>query len=111
MIDGHMLRAAATPKAVGLTFDQTLTVPHTCKHLRLSKSNKLKTKNNTVKSLAGSNRGKDKETIVTAYKTIDRTVPNYATPIWSPQLTNIHWNSLQTCQNSAIRIATGGDMM
>ena len=32
---------------------------------------------------------------------------NYACPIWTPNLSDTNWNDIQTCQNSALRIATG----
>ena len=61
-----------------------------------------------MKALAGSCMwGKAKETLVNTYKTIGRSVLNYAAPIWSPSLSRSNWKSLQACQNNAIRIATG----
>lgn len=38
---------------------------------------------------------------------IQRSILNYAVPIWTPQLSTTNWNILQTTQNAALRVATG----
>ena len=51
--------------------------------------------------------GKQKETIVTTYKTITRPVIEHASTIWSSTASKTNINKLQTVQNTALRIATG----
>lgn len=55
--------------------------------------------------------GKDKNTIVTAYKAIGKPILNYAAPVWTAQVSQTNWNILQVTQNAALRIATGCHLM
>ncbi|KAI5754577.1 hypothetical protein M8J77_009666 [Diaphorina citri] len=80
------------------------------KHAEIT-TNKIKNRNNMLKTLAGSNWGKEKETMVTTFKSIVRPILNYAAPIWTPQLSQTNWSKLQRCQNSSLRIATGCHLM
>ncbi|KAI8126624.1 hypothetical protein CVS40_3402 [Lucilia cuprina] len=56
-------------------------------------SHKLGSRNKVLKALAGSTWGMDKETLLATYKTIGRSVVNYAAPVWSPSQNDTH------CQN------------
>ena len=49
--------------------------------------------------------------MLTAYKAICRPILNYAAPVWTPALSDTQWKELQTCQNSALRTATGCHLM
>ena len=49
----------------------------------------------------------DKETIVTIYKAIARSLLNYAATTWTSFLSDTQWRELKTSQNNALRIATG----
>ena len=51
--------------------------------------------------------GQDKETIIITYKSIVRSVLEYATQVWSPTLSDSNWEKLQVIQKKALRIATG----
>ena len=51
--------------------------------------------------------GQDKETIIITYKSIVRSVLEYATQVWSPTLSDSNWEKLQVIQKKAFRIATG----
>lgn len=106
-IDNERIPTTSHPKILGVTFDQLLTFNAHSKQIR----SRLKTRNNALKCIAGSTWGKQKETIVTAYKTICRPLINYAAPVWTPQLNDIHWKNLQTSQNAALRTATGCHLM
>lgn len=91
------------PVFLGITFDNLFTFRHHAKSLRT----KLLKKNNILKALTGTSWGKEKEVISTTYKAISQSLINYACPIWTPNLSKTNWDSLQTCQNSALKIATG----
>ena len=106
-INGHLLPNVSNPKLLGITFDQMLTFNAHANAIRT----KMKTRNNALKAIAGSDWGKDKETIITTYKAIGRPILNYAAPIWSPQISQTHWTNLQATQNAALRIATGCHLM
>lgn len=106
-VDGQTLPTVSHPKILGITFDQLLMYN---KHAYTIKT-RLKTRNNVMKRIAGSTWGKQKETLITTYKAISRPLINYGAPIWTPQLSDTHWQSLQTSQNAALRTATGCHLM
>ncbi len=51
--------------------------------------------------------GKQKETLLSTYKTIIRPVIEYANTIWSPIISDTNLQKLQTIQNTALRVITG----
>lgn len=92
-----------TPKLLGVTFD---TMYSFSKHVQ-TVVDKTKTKINLIKSLAGSTWGQDKETLSMTYKSICRSIIEYAAPIWSPIISDTSWRKLQSLQNQALRLITG----
>lgn len=102
-INNTSLPTIKNPKILGVTLDSMLTFNT---HAKIT-ANKVKNRNNAIKVLGGTSWGKDKETIITAYKTLSRSIINYAAPIWSPHLSDTHWKTLQATQNAALRTATG----
>ncbi|KAI5752156.1 hypothetical protein M8J77_014356 [Diaphorina citri] len=68
---------------------------------------RVRSRNNFLKSLAGNTWGKNKETILTTYKTIGRPILNHASPIWTPQLSDSQLKHPQIAQNASLRVATG----
>lgn len=96
-INGSQLPTVCNPKILGLTFDPLLTFNS---YVNITRNNKLKSRNNALKSLAGSDWGKDKETMLTAYKSICKPIMNYASPVWSQQLSTTNWSSLQSTQST-----------
>ncbi|XP_059219026.1 uncharacterized protein LOC106085920 [Stomoxys calcitrans] len=103
MVDGEMIPTIKCPKILGVTFDSSYTFsPHAT-----AICNKVKSRNKVLKSLAGSTWGADKETLLTTYKAIGRSVVSYAAPVWSCQRCDTQWNNIQICQNAALRTATG----
>jgi len=73
-------------------------------HTKLTAS-KASKKINILKSLAGSTWGQSKETLILHYKSICRSVLEYAASVWAPAISDSRWSDLQTVQNSALRIA------
>ena len=49
----------------------------------------------------------DKETLTLTYKAIGRSLINYCAPIYTPYITDTHWQRLQRTQNTALRLITG----
>ena len=92
-----------TPRLLGVTFDTMYTFSHHVKNI----TDSAKTKINLMKSLAGSTWGQDVETLALTYKSICRSVLEYAAPIWSPIISDTSWLKLQTTQNQALRVVTG----
>ena len=102
-INGDKIPTVKKPKILGVTLDTTFSFKHHADNLK----QKMSTKNNILKALAGSTWGQEKETILTSYKAIGLSNANYCASIWTPNLKQTNWNNLQTAQNSALRIATG----
>ena len=54
--------------------------------------------NNILKAFLGTSLGKEKETLLTTFKAVGRSIFNYRAPIWSPTLSDSNWKTLQTAQ-------------
>ena len=67
---------------------------------------RLQQRKNVLKALARTTWGFDKETLLTTYKAIDRSILNYCCLVWTSSLIDTNWSRLQRVQNSALRIAT-----
>lgn len=102
-INGSAVPTTQNPKILGVTFDPMLTFEE---HTTIIKD-RVNKRNNILKALAGTTWGKDKETLLTTYQAIGRSVVNYCAPIFTPMLSNTNWKKLQTCQNMALKVATG----
>ena len=64
-------------------------------------------RNNLLIALAGSTWGCDKETLLTIYQTIGRSILSYCCPVRMPSPRDTNWSRLQLAQNYALRISTG----
>ena len=91
------------PKVLGLTFDPKLNF---AKHIEITKDKASKTIN-LLKSLSATSWGKQKETLLTTYKTLTRPVIEYANTVWSPIASDTNIGKLQIVQNNALRTVTG----
>jgi hypothetical protein len=91
------------PKILGLTFDPKLNFQE---HIKITKEKANKTIN-MMKALTSTKWGKQKETLLTTYKTITRPIIEYANTIWAPIAKDTNVDTLQTVQNASLRIATG----
>ena len=60
-----------------------------------------------LKALAGSTGGCDKETLLTTYQAIGRSILSYCCPVWTTSYKDTNWSRLQRAQNSALIITTG----
>ena len=76
---------------LGVTFDSKFTYwAHAIAICDKMRSRKV------LKYLAGSTWGTDKETLLTTYKAIGRSVANYAAPVWSLNMSNTQWGNIQS---------------
>ena len=91
------------PKVLGVTLDTHLTFTQHCNNIAV----KLQQRNNVLKSLAGSTWGCDKETLLTTYQAIGRSIISYCCPVWTPSPKDSNWKRLQRAQYSALRNTTG----
>ena len=102
-INNEVVPTVKQPKFLGITFDNTMSFSYHTSNLK----SRLQGKNNVLKALTGTTWGKDKEVLTTTYKAIGQSLINYGCPVWTPNLHDSHWKTLQTCQNSALKIITG----
>ena len=102
-IEGKQVPTVKNPKILGVTYDNLMKFG---KHTKIMKE-KVQKKNNVLKCLAGTTWGKSKEILTTTYKSIGRSILNYAAPAWSVALSDTNWKHLETAQNSALRTITG----
>ena len=91
------------PKVLGVTLDTHLIFTQHCNDIAVI----VLQRNNVLKALAGSTWGCEKETLLTTYQEIGRSIFSYCCLVWSPSLQDTYWSRLQRTQNSAQRIATG----
>ena len=91
------------PKVVGVTLDTHLTFTQHCNNIAV----KVQQRNNVLKSLAGSTWGCDKETLLTTYQAIGRSIFSYCCSVWTPSHKDTDWCRLQRAQIYALRISTG----
>ena len=91
------------PKLLGVTLDTHLTFAQHCNNIAV----KVQQRNNVMKALAGCTWGCDKETFLTTYQAIGRSILSYCCHMWTPSLKDTYWSRLHRAQNSALRIATG----
>ena len=102
-INGVVIPTSKKTKVLGVIFDNMFTFAAHAESTR----DKVKKRNNVLKSLAGTSWGMDKECLLLTYKAISRAIINYAAPIWTPGISDTWWKMLQVAQNDALRTATG----
>ena len=102
-IGGERVPTVTKPKFLGITFDSMMSFRHHAANLKT----KIQSKTNVLKALSGTTWGKDKETLLTTYKSIGKSQLNYACPVWTPNLCQTAWEGLQIAQNTALRTALG----
>jgi hypothetical protein len=103
LINGNLVPLVKTPKILGVTFDTKITFSSHASNI----ATKIHRRNNILRSLTGTSWGQSKETILSTFKTIGRSIANYAAPVWCPHLSDTNFKKIQTSQNSALRTATG----
>ena len=91
------------PKVLGVTLDTHHTFTQHCNNIAV----KVQQRNNVLKALADSIWGCEKETLLTKYQAIGRSILSYCSPDWTPSRKDINWYRFQRAQNFALRISTG----
>ena len=74
-------------------------------------ANRVSKINNVLKVLAGTNREQQKETLLLTYKTLGRSIANYAAPVWRTNASDTILGNIQRTQNEALGIITGSHKM
>ena len=94
----QVLTIEKKPKVLGVMLDTHLTFTQYCNSIAV----RVLQRNNVLKALVGSTCGSDKETFLTTYQGIVRTILSYCCPVWTPSHKDTNWSRLQRAQNSAL---------
>ena len=110
LIEDSQLPLAQCPKILGVYLDTSLSFLDTS--LSFNKhsgyvAERVSSRNNVLKTLAGTSWEQQKETLLMTYKAVGRSIINYAAPVWSTNLRATNYRNIQYTQNKALRIATG----
>ena len=92
--DSH-LPLAQCPNILGVYLDTSLSFN---KH-SVYVAERVSSRNNILKTLAGTSWGQQKETLMMTYKAVGRSIINYAAPVWSTNIRDTNYT------NEALRIA------
>ena len=103
LIEDSQLPLVQCPKILGVYLDTSLSFNKHSGYVAERVSNR----NNILKALVGTSWGQQKETLLMTYKAVGRSIINYAAPVWSTNLRDTNYRSIQYTQNEALRIATG----
>ena len=74
-------------------------------------ANKVSKRNTALEALAGINWGHQKETLLMTYKSLARSIANYAAPVWSTYAGDTSLEKIQRSQHEALMIITGSHKM
>ncbi len=107
VIDGAHLPLNRSPKILGVYLDTYHTFNNHCGQVAA----RMDKRNNILKALAGTTWGQEKETLLLTYKTMGRSIANYAAPVWSTNAAESNMDKIQVAQNEALRISTGAHLM
>ena len=98
LIEDLQLPLVECPKILGVHLDTSLSFNKHNSHV----PERVSSRNNILKVLAGTSWGQQKEILLMTYKAVGRSIINYAAPVWSTNYKNIQYR-----QNEALRISTG----
>ena len=100
-IENSHLPLVKCPRILGVYLDPSLSFNKHSQYV----AERVSGRNNILKALAGTSWGQQKETLLMTYKTVGRSIINYAAPVWSQNLHDTNYRKIQYTQNE--RIATG----
>ena len=101
LIEDSQLQLALCPRILGVYLDTSFN-----KHSSYV-AERVSSRNNILKALAGTSWGQQKDTLLMTYKAVGRSIINYAAPVWSTILRDTNYRNIQYTQNEALRITTG----
>ena len=106
-VEGSPLPLVRCPKILGVHLDTMFSFSTHCEYV----ANRISSRTNVLKALAGTTWGQQKETLLMTYKALGRSIANYAAPVWSTNASASSIKKIQTAQNEALRVATGAHKM
>ena len=102
-IDNSHLPLVKYPRILGVYLDPSLSFNKHSQYV----AERVSGRNNILKALAGTSWGQQKETLLMTYKAVGRSIINYASPVWSPNLHDTNYRKIHYTQNEALRITKG----
>ena len=106
-ISGAELPLVRNPKLLVVYLDTFFSFNTHCVQV----GNRVSKRNNVLKTLAGTNWGQQKEMPLLTYKALERSIANYAAPVWCTNASDTSLGKIQRTQNEALRIITGSHKM
>ena len=100
--NGNTFPLCRSPKLLGVTFDTHFTFSP---HIR-GVAERARSRLGILQALAGVSWGQSKEVLLLTYQMLIKPILSYAAPVWFPNAPTTAVSSLQSIQNSALRIAT-----
>ena len=101
--NGNTFPLCRSPKLLGVTFDTHFTFSPHIKGV----AERARSRLGILKALAGESWGQSKEVLLLTYQMLIKPILSYAAPVWFPNAPTTAVSTLQSIQNSALRIATG----
>ena len=106
-LEDTQLSLERSPKILGVIMDPSISFHKHCNYV----SDRIDKRNNTLKALAGSSWGQDKETLLLTYNALWKYIASYAAPVWIINASDSSFNKIHTAQNVALRTETGAHKM
>ena len=103
LIEDSQLPLVQCPKILEVHLDTSLSFNRYSSHV----AERVSSKNNILKALAGTSWGQQKETLLMTYKAVGRSIINYDAHVWITNLRDTNNINIQYTQNEAPRISTG----
>ena len=103
LIEDSRLQVVKCQRILGVNLDPSLSFNKYSQYV----AERVSVRNDIIEALAGTSWGQQKETPLITYKAVGRSIINYATPVWSPNLHDACYRNIQCTQNDSLRIATG----
>ena len=101
------LPLVSSPKLLGVYLHTFFSFNKHCVQV----ANRVSKRNNVLKALSATNSEQQKETLLMTYKALGRSIANYATPVWSINVSESNIGKIQRAQNEALRIITRSHKM
>ena len=102
-IEDSRLPLVKCPWILGVYLDPSLSFNKHSQYV----AERVSDRHNILKALTGTSWGQQKEIQLMTYKTVGRSIINYAAPVWSLNLHDTNYRNIQYTQNEALRIANG----
>ena len=102
LIEDSQLPLVQCPNILGVHMDTSLSINKHRSHV----AERVSSKNNILRALAGTSWGQQKETLLMTYKAVGRSIINYDAPVWSTNLRDTNYRNIKYTQNEALRIST-----